>query len=276
METLREMRDGVDALGIVGDGEVFEPGDELSGRRTILDALRAALVDAEVSHARGTGIRGGTDEGLAAAVELVRASDVAIVVLGERSGLTDDSTTGEFRDRATLGFLGRQQELLEAAVATGTPVVLVVVSGRPLALEWAAANCAAILLAWVPGDAGPDAIADVLTGAVNPGGKLPVSVPRTVGQVPFTYRHHPDRRPLAAQGRLRRRPGVAALAVRARPVVHLVPGGPAAGRSRRDRHRRAARSPSASTSRTSATAAGDEVVQLYLRDVEASVARPGA
>ena len=111
--------------------------------------------------------------------------------LGERSGLTDDSTTGEFRDRSTLGFHGRQQELLEAVVATGTPVVLVVVSGRPLAIESAAGQCHAILLAWVPGDAGPDAIADVLTGAANPGGKLPISIPRHVGQVPVTYRHHP-------------------------------------------------------------------------------------
>jgi beta-glucosidase len=191
METLREMRDGVDALGIVGDREVIEPGDELSGRRTILDAIRSSLVDAEVSYARGTGLAEGTDEEIAAAVALARSSDVAILVLGERSGLTDDSTTGEFRDRATLGFHGRQQELLDAVVATGTPVALVVVSGRPLALERAAAGCAAILLAWVPGDAGPDAIADVLSGAVDPGGKLPVSMPRAVGQVPYTYRHHP-------------------------------------------------------------------------------------
>ena len=191
MQTLREMRNSGNALGIVGDGEVIEPGDELTGRRTILDALRSSLVDAEVRYARGTGISVGTDEELAEAVEAARAADVAIVVLGERSGLTDDSTTGEFRDRSTLGFIGRQQELLEAVVATGTPVVLVVVSGRPLAIEWAAGHLGAILLAWVPGDAGPDAIADVLTGAVNPGGKLPISIPRNVGQVPVTYRHHP-------------------------------------------------------------------------------------
>ncbi len=146
---------------------------------------------AEVVHARGTGISAGTDEELAAAVELARGADVAILVLGERSGLTDDSTTGEFRDRSGLGLMGRQQELLEAVVATGTPVVLVVVSGRPLAIDWAARHCAAVLLAWVPGDAGPDAIAGVLTGAVNPGGKLPVTIPRNVGQVPLTYRHHP-------------------------------------------------------------------------------------
>ncbi len=87
----------------------------------------------------------------------------------ERSGLTADSTTGEFRDRRDLGLFGRQQELLDAVAATGTPVVLVVVSGRPLALERAAGQCAAILLAWVPGDAGPEAIADVLTGAIDAG-----------------------------------------------------------------------------------------------------------
>ena len=109
----------------------------------------------------------------------------------ERSGLTEDSTTGEFRDRRDLGLFGRQQELLEAVAATGTPVVLVLVSGRPLALEWAAQHCAAILLAWVPGEAGPEAIADILIGACDPGGRLPISMPRHVGQLPLTYRHHP-------------------------------------------------------------------------------------
>ena len=112
-------------------------------------------------------------------------------MLGERSGLTDDATTGESRDRHGLGLLGRQQELLEAVVATGTPTVLVVVSGRPLALPWAAQHCAAVLLAWVPDEAGPAAIAAILAGDVEPGGRLPVTVPRDVGQVPLTYRHHP-------------------------------------------------------------------------------------
>ena len=191
METLREMRSGTDALGILGDGRLFELGDELSNRQTILDALRESLPGVEVAHHLGTGITGGTDEEFEAAVESARTADVAIVVLGERSGLTVDSTTGEFRDRIGLGFLGRQQELLHAVVATGTPVVLVVVSGRPLALGWAAEHCRAILLAWVPGDAGPRAIASVLTGATNPSGKLPVSMPRDVGQLPLTYRHHP-------------------------------------------------------------------------------------
>ncbi len=166
--------------------------DELAGRRTILDALREWFGADVVTHAPGTGLRAGSDEDLSAAVAAARAAEVAVVVLGERSGLTDDSTTGEFRDRQGLGFLGRQQELLEAVVATGTPVVLVVVSGRPLALEWAARHCAAVLLAWVPGDQGPDALVDVLLGDQPPGGKLPVSMPRGVGQVPLHYRHHPS------------------------------------------------------------------------------------
>jgi beta-glucosidase len=273
MQTLQEMRRGVDALGIIGDGEADAPGDELSGRRTILDALRATLSSAEVVHAPGSGISSGSDEELAAAVAAAGRADIVIAVLGERSGLTLDSTTGEFRDRIGLGFLGRQQELLEAVVATGTPVVLVVVSGRPLALEWAARNCAAVLLAWVPGDAGPDAIADVLSGAVNPGGKLPVTMPRDVGQVPLTYRHHPTGGHSHPKGDY----------VDA-PVAPLWPFGH--GRSYTSfalDHLRVDRTALETVGDTVAIRvdvtntgprAGDEVVQLYVRDEEATVARP--
>ena len=200
-------------------------------------------------------------------------ADVAVVVLGERSGLTDDSTTGEFRDRVGLGFLGRQQELLEAVVATGTPVVLVVVSGRPLVLTWASRHCAAILLAWVPGDAGPDAIADALTGDVNPGGKLPVSMPRDVGQVPLTYRHHPT------GGRSHPKGDYVDS-----PVSPLWPFGFgrsyttfALDRLQVDRSVLETTGDSV-TIRVDVTNTGprpgDEVVQLYIRDEEATVARP--
>jgi beta-glucosidase len=158
-------------------------------------------------------------------------------------------------------------------VATGTPVVLVVVSGRPLALPWAAEHCAAVLLAWVPGDAGPDAIADVLTGVVNPGGKLPVSMPRDVGQLPLTYRHHPTGGHSHPKGDY----------VDA-PVAPLWPFGH--GRSYTSfaiDHLRVDRSVvettgDAVTIRVDVTNAGsrpgDEVVQLYIRDEEATVARP--
>jgi beta-glucosidase len=273
METLQEMRTGVDALGVIGDGEVFAPGDELTGRRTVLDAIRTALPGVEVTYARGTGIQSGSDDELQAAVATARDAEVAVLVLGERSGLTMDSTTGEFRDRVGLGFMGRQQELLEAIVATGTPVVLIVVSGRPLVLTWAADHCAAILLAWVPGDAGPAAIADALAGTLNPGGKLPVSMPRDVGQLPLTYRHHPT------GGRSHPKGDYVDS-----PVAPLWPFG--FGRSyttfaltRLQLDRTTLETAGGHIAiqvdvTNTGQVAGDEVVQLYVRDEEATVARP--
>ena len=91
-----------------------------------------------------------------------------------------------------IGLPGRQEELVAAVAATGTPVVLVVVAGRPLAIESAAQRAAAVIHAWVPGEEGPEAIADVLFGAANPGGKLPITVPRHVGQIPIYYGHKPS------------------------------------------------------------------------------------
>jgi beta-glucosidase len=273
METLRDMRERENPLGFPLTDKII-PDDELAGSQTILDAITERLPGALVRHARGTGISEGSDADLADAVELSRSSDVAVLVLGERSGLTDDATTGEFRDRLDLGLIGRQQELLEAVVATGTPVVLVVVSGRPLALEWAARHCAAILLAWVPGEAGPRAIADALTGAINPGGKLPVSMPRHVGQVPISYRHHPTGGRSNPKGDY-----VDGL------TTPLWPFG--FGRSYTTfelsdlRLDRAVLPTDGSLDlvvrvsvRNTGDRAGDEVVQLYVRDEEATVARP--
>jgi beta-glucosidase len=247
--------------------------DELDGKRTILDALRDRFADAEVRFAPGTGIDDGTDAGIGEAVEEASRADVVIAVLGERSGLTIDSTTGEFRDRRDLGLVGRQQELLEALVATGRPVVLVLVSGRPLAIEWAQRHCAAILIAWVPGDLGPDAIADVLTGATDPGGKLPVTFPRHVGQVPVYFGRKPS------GGRSHPRGDYVDGSVQP-----LWPFG--FGRT----YTSFELSELAFSSRELATdggevdvrvavtnvgeRAGDEVVQMYLRDEEAQVARP--
>jgi beta-glucosidase len=192
IETLVEMRHNADNAFGFPLNDTIAAADELAGRRTILDALRDRLPYVAITAARGCGIHDGTDAEIAEAVAAARGAELALVVLGERSGLTDDATTGEFRDRLSLGLFGRQQELLEAVVATGTPVVLLVVSGRPLALEWAAGHCAAILLAWVPGDAGPQAVVSVLAGDVAPGGKLPVSMPRSVGQVPLFHGHKPS------------------------------------------------------------------------------------
>ena len=151
--------------------------------------------------------------------------------------------------------------------------MLVVVSGRPLAIEWAAQHCAAVLLAWVPGEAGPAAIAEVLAGDVDPGGRLPVTVPRHVGQVPLTYRHHPTGG--KSNWKIDYVDG---------PTSPLWPFGH--GRSYTSfaiDHLRIDKSMLETagdvvTIRVDVTntgpRAGDEVVQLYVRDEEATVARP--
>jgi beta-glucosidase len=116
------------------------------------------------------------------AIELVKSSDVSVLVLGEAQNMS-----GERASRSTLELPGRQEELLEAAVATGKPVILVLLNGRPLAIDWAASHVPAILEAWYPGTEGGDAVADLLFGDAVPGGKLPVTFPRSVGQEPLFY-----------------------------------------------------------------------------------------
>jgi beta-glucosidase len=128
---------------------------------------------------------------IAEAVETAKKADVAILALGESTNWME----GEASSRATLGFTGAQQQLLEAVVATGKPVILVVLAGRPLELKWAASHVPAILEAWSPGVEAGHAVADVLFGDVNPSGKLPVSLPRAVGQEPLYYAQLPTGRP---------------------------------------------------------------------------------
>ena len=130
---------------------------------------------------------------IAEAVETAKKADVAILALGESANWME----GEASSRVHLGFTGSQQKLLEAVVATGKPVILVVMAGRPLELKWAAEHVPAILEAWSPGIEGGHAIADVLFGDVNPSGKLPASLPRAVGQEPLYYAQMPTGRPAA-------------------------------------------------------------------------------
>jgi beta-glucosidase len=159
---------------------------------SILDAVRHLLPAADVQYAKGCEVLGDDDSGVAEAVALAEQADVAILVLGGKSGLTDDCTCGEARDRANLNLPGVQEELLRAVVATGTPVVLVLINGRPLTITWAAEHVPAILEAWLPGEEGASAVADILFGDYNPGGKLPVTFPRDVGQIPLFYNHKPS------------------------------------------------------------------------------------
>jgi len=160
---------------------------------TILAGIKAKVSPQTViHHAVGCDILGESTTGFAAACEAARAAEVAIVVVGDRSGLVDGCTSGESIDRADLGLPGVQQALVEAIVDTGTPVVVVLTNGRPLALPWIAAHVPAIVEAWLPGEEGGTAVADVLFGDYNPSGRLPITMPRSVGQVPLFYNHKPS------------------------------------------------------------------------------------
>jgi beta-glucosidase len=175
---------------------------------TVLEGIRAKVPAAtQVTYVKGCAIRDTASANIAEAVAAARKAQVAIVVLGGSSArdfkteyqstgaatvtaggqLVSDMESGEGYDRATLDLLGKQQELLQAVVATGTPVVVVLIKGRPLNLNWMAAHVPAVLDAWYPGQEGGHAVADVLFGDYNPAGRLPISVPKNVGQLPVYY-----------------------------------------------------------------------------------------
>jgi beta-glucosidase len=134
-----------------------------------------------------------SDDEFKKAVELASRSDVTVLVLGEL-----ESMSGEGASRTSLELPGRQQKLLEAVVATGKPLVLVLLNGRPLDIAWAAENVPAILDVWYPGTEGGNAVADLLFGDVTPGGKLPVTWPRSSGQIPIYYAHNLTHQPETA------------------------------------------------------------------------------
>ena len=164
-------------------------GDVRTLRATM--AERAQQSGATFTYAKGTEISGTSDSGFAAAVAAAQSSDVAILALGESSDMS-----GEAASRAFLNLPGNQQQLLEAVVSTGKPVVLLIFSGRPLVLDWAAQHVSAIMEVWYAGvEAGP-AIADTLFGDVVPSGKLTMSFPRAVGQEPLYYNQLPTGRPI--------------------------------------------------------------------------------
>jgi len=173
---------------------------------TVLDGIRRKVGDRiRVDHARGVGVvqrlfpsifdmHGGNipedpegfdeDAEFRRAVDLAAGADLAVVVAGEWQNMI-----GEQASRSSLELPGRQLELLQAVVATGTPTVLLVMNGRPLDLRWAAENVPAILDIWYPGTQGGAAVASLLFGDASPGGKLPFTWPRSVGQVPMFYSH---------------------------------------------------------------------------------------
>jgi beta-xylosidase len=235
---------------------------------TVLDAVRAEFPDAEVSFSLGTTIDEGDVDGIPGAVRLAEGADVVVLALGDRAGLFGRGTSGEGCDVASLDLPGTQQQLLDAVLDTGTPVVLTLLSGRPYALGRAAADAAAILQTFFPGEEGGPAVAGVLSGRINPSGRLPVSVPRSPGAQPSTY--------------------LAAALGQANPVSNIDPGaafpfGAGLGYSTFEWSEPVADATEVATDGSvtlgltvtnTGDRAGADVVQLYLHDPIASVVRP--
>jgi beta-glucosidase len=162
---------------------------------SILEAIRTkAGKGIRILHAWGCPIAGEDRSGMQEAAAAAGRADAVILVLGDKPGMAWDCTSGEFRDRTQLSLPGLQGELVRTVIdaAGGKPVIAVLVNGRPLAVPWLHQHASAILEAWIPGEEGAAAVADALFGDVNPGGKLPITVPRSVGQVPITHRRKPS------------------------------------------------------------------------------------
>jgi beta-glucosidase len=143
----------------------------------------------KVTYVRGCNVIGEDLNEISKARNAAKSADVAIVVVGERG----NATNGEGRDVASLDLTGLQQDLLEAVYSTGTPTIVVLINGRPLSIRWAAENVPAIVEAWMCGEQGGNAVADVLFGDYNPNGKLPITFPRHSGQLPVYYNHAPSK-----------------------------------------------------------------------------------
>lgn len=175
------------------------PGLELGfAIPTVVEALGTAFAAAGLSQpelvlAEGCAVEGDDTSGFAAAVAAAEGADVAVVVVGDQAGLFGRGTVGEGNDSESLELPGVQRQLVEALVATGTPVVMVLLTGRPYAVGWAldgpGRRPAAVLQSFFPGEGGGLAIADILTGRVGPSGRLPVSMPRSTGAQPYSYLH---------------------------------------------------------------------------------------
>jgi beta-glucosidase len=159
---------------------------------TILESIRAAVPSTQILYARGCGILDEDRSGFGQAVQAANEADAVVLVVGDRSGLMPDCSTGETRDSVDLHLPGVQGELADLLFSTGKPVAIVLINGRPLAIAELAEQAAALLEAWLPGEEGGPAVAAALFGDLNPGGKLPMTFPRHVGQVPVFYDQKPS------------------------------------------------------------------------------------
>jgi len=173
-----------DRENLLGD---YIPKKLLYEAVTVLDAIKGKVSPrTKVSYVKGCNVLDSTLNEIPAASAAAQQADIAIVVVGE-----DERTDGESDDAADLDLTGYQADLIKAVQETGTPTIVVLISGRPLTIRWTAENVPAIVQAWMCGERGGEAIAEVLFGDVNPSGKLPITFPRHVGQMPFYYNYKP-------------------------------------------------------------------------------------
>lgn len=243
---------------------------------TLLAGIRAKVaefsgVTTKINYAKGCETTGDSTEGFSEAVRAARESDVVIVAVGELAEMS-----GEAASRSSLDLPGRQLDLVKAIHATGKPVIVVLMNGRPLTINWIAENAPAILETWFAGTQGGAAIADVLFGDVNPGGKLPVTFPRAVGQLPLYYNYKTTGRPPDAKNKYTSK----YLDVAWTPLFPFGHG-LSYTRFRLTDLQLSAQMISLDGRLTASVEVentgrrtGDEVVQLYLTDVASSVTRP--
>ncbi|HEX4737289.1 MAG TPA: glycoside hydrolase family 3 N-terminal domain-containing protein [Allosphingosinicella sp.] len=268
-------------IAVIG-GLADDPDSELGSWRAqghvedvapLLPALREALPKGtQIDYQPGAGPRSDDRGGIGRAVEAARRADLVLLVVGE-----DFDMTGEARSRSDLGLPGAQQVLADAVLDTGKPVVVLLMNGRPLAIDRLAERAPAILETWFLGvEAGP-AIADILTGRVSPGGKLPATFPRATGAVPFFYDRLPSGRPADPD------PTKDTVRYHDLPITPLFPFGHGLSYARFDYSGFSVSRASVPadgevnvsvTVRNASEVAGDEVVQLYVHDPVASVSRP--
>jgi beta-glucosidase len=276
-----------DAQQMLGSWSAKGQANDVVTLRTAL-TRQAEAVQGHVIYVKGTEILGTSDKGFADAVTAAKKSDIVVLALGEDAGWM----TGEAASRANLDLPGNQQQLLEAVAAAGKPVVLLVFSGRPLVLNWAAQHVPAILEVWFPGiQAGP-AVSNILLGASSPSGRLTASFPRAVGQEPLYYNHFNTGRPVgdADTSGVPRNPGEK---YRSRyldvPNAALYPFGygltystvsysPASvsanSVSAKELNAGTAKLTVKAEVKNTGSRAVDEVVQLYIRQTNTSVVRP--
>ncbi|HET6852444.1 MAG TPA: glycoside hydrolase family 3 N-terminal domain-containing protein [Pyrinomonadaceae bacterium] len=248
-----------------GDGKEENTVTPLAGIKAKVSA------QTRVAYAKGCDVKGESTAGFEEAVNLAKQSDVALVFVGELAEMV-----GEAASRSSLDLPGRQLELVQAIHATGKPTIVVLVNGRPLSIGWVVNNVPAILESWMGGSQSGNAIADILFGDVNPGGKLPVTFPRTVGQVPMYYNYMNTGRPPEEQNRYTSK-------YIDLPWTPLFPFGyglsytkfkfsnPQLNTPRIDNNGKLTVSVEVENV---GRRAGDEVVQLYIRDPVATMTRP--